>query len=390
MFINPLQPPGLVNNVPIIQPTREKVEEVPRFINYLADYTGCGHWRMIWPEHALNAYRKCIIQSTTVMVTDPKYYHNVNTIRVQRQATQQQLQFLKYIKANIGCRIIYEIDDLCFREDLPMYNAFRKHFDSDVIRRTAQECMELADEMTVTCDYLKQYYKNKTNQNNITVIPNYMPRWWIGNIYDNKHISKLFDRHKKQPRIIYPGSTAHFDVRPTNREPDDLTHVLEAIVQSRKKYKWVFLGAAPLALKPLIKTGEIEFHKWSDLYNYPYSIMKLEPSAMIAPLADNIFNRCKSNLKYIEACALGLPIACQDLCTYEDAKFKFKTGKEMLAQLDKIFDTKKDYSKYSQQARAHAELLWLENESNLTKYEELYKYPYMSPKRHHLNKINDN
>ena len=33
---------------------------MPRFVNYLADYSGCGHWRMIWPENVINMTQRGI------------------------------------------------------------------------------------------------------------------------------------------------------------------------------------------------------------------------------------------------------------------------------------------------------------------------------------------
>ena len=28
---------------------RPKEAHLPRYVNYLADYSGCGHWRILWP-----------------------------------------------------------------------------------------------------------------------------------------------------------------------------------------------------------------------------------------------------------------------------------------------------------------------------------------------------
>lgn len=59
----------------------------PRVLQYYADYSGCGFWRMIWPEHLLNAFNHFTVHGSTVMNLDPRYYINVKAVRVQRQAT---------------------------------------------------------------------------------------------------------------------------------------------------------------------------------------------------------------------------------------------------------------------------------------------------------------
>eukprot|EP01043_Picozoa_sp_COSAG02_P092641 COSAG02_NODE_29237_length_573_cov_1.101266_1_plen_88_part_10 len=46
----------------------------PRFMNYYADYSGCGHWRMIWPEQVMNAHNKAVVHGTTVMNGDARQY----------------------------------------------------------------------------------------------------------------------------------------------------------------------------------------------------------------------------------------------------------------------------------------------------------------------------
>ena len=107
---------------------------------------------------------------------------------------------------------------------------------------------------------------------------------------------------------------------------------------------------------------------------------------MVAPLQDNIFNRAKSNLKYIEACAFGIPIVCQDMCTYEDAQFKFNTGDEMMDNIKDILSGSSHYMRLSDQSRTVADKLWLED--NIGAYQELYTTPYLSDSRPKLNQLN--
>ena len=406
MFVSgPYTPPLLQNvslGVPGILPGNDKPNIVPdnspppdtnlpRAVQYYADYSGCGFWRMLWPEHLLNAFGSMTVHGSTVMVLDPRWYVNVKAIRVQRQATSHQLQFIKFLKEvskQVGFRLIYEIDDLVFCEDIPDYNKFKTAFVDPEIRKNAQEIMSLCDEITVTNDFMKNYYKDKTGHPNISVIPNYPPKFWLGNFYDEKAISSNYDTYKNKPRILYAGSGAHFDVENRVNQNDDFAHIVRTIYDTYNEFQWVFLGAFPLPLRPLVEAGKVEFHPWINLYHYGEKLKNLRINMMVAPLQNNTFNKSKSDLKWIEANCLGLPIACQDLCTYSDAEFKFNTGPEMVSIIRDVLSKKGRYMNICATARKQADQRWLENDDNIGCYKELFLHPYGSKERVLLNKIN--
>lgn len=396
MFVNPFGNPSPVTPFHnphaakiVNQPIKKAGNDLPRFLNYVADYTGCGHWRMLWPEQMLNAYRQCVIHSSTVMITDQKHYHDVSCIRVQRQASPTQKQFLNYLKENTQARLVYEIDDICFSEDIPDWNPFKEAFTTEETRRGIQEMMEMCDEMTVTCESMRQYFLSKTNQQNITVVPNYIPRSWCGSIYDKKQTSYKYDKNIKRPRVLYAGSSSHFDLKLKNNQSDDMSHVVDKIIENIHKYQWVFLGGVPHALKRYVEQGKVESHSWTHLYEYPYRINELNINAMIAPLQNNIFNRCKSDIKFLEAAACGIPIICQDICTYNNiCKQLFTTGEDMITKLDELFDNKKKYMKIVESNYNIVCKRWLELNCNRNKFFEIYNFPYGSLDRKELNKRN--
>jgi len=366
-------------------------QNLSRVIQYYADYSGCGFWRMIWPEHLLNAFNLMTVHGSTVMNLDPRYYIHTKVVRIQRQATSHQLkfvQFLKEISKEIGFRVIYEIDDLVFSEDIPDYNKYKPAFTDPEIRKNCQDIMSLCDEVTVTCPFMRQYYMEKTGHPNVTIIPNFPPKFWLGHFYDEKQISNNYDTYKKKPRILYAGSGAHFDVDNRVGQNDDFAHVVKAISDTVNKYQWVFLGAYPLPLGHLVQSGKIEFHPWQNLYNYGEKIKNLRINMLVAPLQNNNFNKSKSDLKLVEANAFGLPIACQDLCTYENAQFKFNSGEEMIAQIDDVLSKKGRYMNISAKARRDANSRWLENDDNIHCYTELFNHPYGHKERKRLNAIN--
>jgi glycosyltransferase involved in cell wall biosynthesis len=363
----------------------------PRVLQYYADYSGCGFWRMIWPEHLLNAFNYFTVHGSTVMNLDPRYYVNTKVVRIQRQATSHQLEFVRFLKEvqkQIPFRIIYEIDDIVFSEDIPDYNKYKPAFTDPQIRKNCQDIMNLCDEVTVTCKFMKDYYMEKTGHKNITIVPNFPPKFWLGHFYDEKQISSNYDTYKNKPRIFYAGSGAHFDVDNRVNQNDDFAHVVRAIANTVDKYQWVFLGAYPLPLQNLVRAGKIEFHPWSNLYFYGEKIKNIRANMMIAPLQNNNFNKSKSDLKLIEANAFGLPIACQNLCTYEDAEFKFDTGEEMIKVIDDVLSKKGRYMNICAKARAQANTRWLENPENIACYQELFTHPFGHPERKRLNEIN--
>jgi hypothetical protein len=382
--------PGMIPHKPIqeatnkITPTTKPREaDMVRCLNYYADFSGCGFWRMIWPEHIMNAYQKAIVHGSTVMVTDEKYYTNVKCVRIQRQATPAQLKFYTFLKnlgEKMGFSVVYEIDDLVFYEDIPEYNKFRGAFVDEDIRAATTEMMSMSDEITVTCQYMKDYYEQKTGNKNITIIPNYPPRFWLDQ-YDETSIEKNFSKRKRKPRVLYAGSGAHFDVDNIAGQRDDFQHVIQTVRKTVNKYQWVFIGAFPVGLRDLVQSGKIEYHPWVPLYDYPRLVQKVKANIMVAPLCDNNFNRSKSDLKFIEGCAFGIPTICQDMCTYENATYKFKTGSEMVDNIDQLMSDKTHYMKAVRKGRAQAEDRWLENPENIGKYVELYTTKYGSSDR---------
>ena len=382
---------NIVNPQQQEEPPKPPEQNLPRFMNYYADYSGCGHWRMIWPEQVMNAHQKAVVHGTTVMNGDERYYVQAKGVRIQRQATPQQLEFVKFLRqlANKNnFRLIYEIDDICFAEDIPDYNKYKTAFTDPAIRKSAQEMMAMCDEITVTCPFMRDYYRDKTGNNNVTVIPNFMPKFWIDRFYDQNRTMESYDRNKKKPRILYSGSGAHFDIEQRVKFKDDFYHVNEVIRKTVDKYQWVFLGAHPLPLTDLVRSGKVEFHPWRRLFEYGQGLYDLNVNMLVAPLQDNIFNRSKSDLKYIEASALGLPIACQDMVTYDNAPIKFKTGDEMVDQIDRTLQDRKRYKAICKKARQYAETRWLEDDKNIDCYVEMYQYAVGDKRRVNLSRYN--
>lgn len=297
--------------------------------------------------------------------------------------------WLKSIQPECGFKLIYEVDDVVFREDIPDYNVYKEGFDNNEIRQNCIDMINMVDEVTVTCKYMRDLYINRTGKQEISVVPNFMPHWWIGHQYNQNKIYAAFDKNKKKPRIVYAGSGAHFDVGNKNGQQDDFSHVLKFIIDNRSKYQFVFIGAFPPPLKPYVDSREIEFHNWKNLLEYPNFLSSLNAQLFLAPLQDNSFNRSKSDIKYIEAAQLGIPCLCQDMVTYEGAipDLKFKDADELAFKVEKLLNYKNRAKYYSlvPQLRKIGENRFLELPQNIGGFLEALDTDYGSDKRIFMN-----
>jgi len=328
----------LRKNAPPVQSADSSGAGLKRALHFYADYGGCGLWRMTWPELLLNGYGKAVVNSLTQMVSDPNFYQPINAIKLQRQATPDQYEFVKFLKSlqgEFGFKLIYEVDDVVIGEDIPLYNTSRVAFN---------------------------------------VIPNYAPKFWLHDFYNPIKIDKNYVKNKKKPVIGYMGSGTHFDPSNAANQQDDFAHVIDAVIRTRNKFQWVFLGGIPMKLLPYVHRKEIIHVPWVNIYEMPRVFASLNVNAVVAPIARNEFNRAKSDIKMLEAGALGIPGVFQNLEPYQAAPYKFDTGDEMIAQLDRLLKDRNEYLKQSEKARKMAEKRWLDDHLD-EHYEMLFKMP---------------
>jgi hypothetical protein len=318
-----------------------------------ADTGGCAFYRMRSPAMAAQTLRKDIsIIDSPKMIATPDFYRDIRHVKVQRQVSPQQREFIaKFLKPmsdSVGFWLSYDIDDVIGPDDIPMYNAARGAFQAPGLEENIKEILNMVDFITVVTEEMAKYYHIKFGvpMNRIQVVPNYLPRWWIGAAYDIMRIEEKFEAHKNKHRIGFVCSSTHFDLKNQNEGNDDFTHIIPYIKDTVDKYQWVFIGGLPQQLVDLTRAGKIEYHQGADLFNYPRTIMEKKLDCIVAPLQDNIFNRCKSNIKLLEGWALGLPVIAQDLEPYQPyTDMLFKDSTDLDKQLTNLFKSKNKYLK---------------------------------------------
>jgi len=360
--------------------------EETTIVTHSADKSGCAHYRLIWPNIVLNSIKDYVINDCKRVVLHEDFYKNTDVIRIQRQVSNNQYEvfkFLRKVSDKYNIRLIYEIDDIPLYEDIPLYNRNRSSYANPDYRKNIINMMNMSDEVSVTTKFMRNYFIEKTNNKNITIVPNYMPRFWSDRYFDENKLKINFSKNKKKPRILYAGSASHYG---SGSVEDDFTKLEEYVKKTVKEYQWVFFGGLPRNLIPLYKSGKIEFHNYAPVMKYSDVFDKLKVNISIAPLVKNNFNHAKSNIKLIESGAWGIPCVCQDnISTYEEALYKFDTASELDDQIKKLTKDSNIYMKAARKSKNIADRYWLED--NIDVWDEFYKYQFNSENRLLLNKL---
>lgn len=369
-------------------------EKIPiNCINYYGDRAACGWYRMSFPAMALETLLQGRLSfkflETKVPILDKNYYLNnggVRVIRVQRWHSPQDAEImtkvLRPIADMLGAWIIYEIDDVLIYEDIPDYNMAKPYFSYDRIGNSVKEIMDCCDIITVTTDELKNLYVEKLKQDprKFMIIPNYLPRWWIGDAFNLDNQLAQYDKQRRTPHIGFCCSTNHFDVNNVNKGVDDFTHIIPWIIKNMNKYQFNFVGGVPQQLIQYVHENKIYAQPPSDIFNYPRELKLRNLDLLIAPLIDSTFNRCKSNIKWLEFSAIGVPMIGQNISTYNKYTNQvFSNTDEIDEWIDKLFFRKDSRDFYANLIIKNRALIegtgkgsgyWLER--NIQTYYDLY------------------
>ena len=183
--------------------------------------------------------------------------------------------------------IVSESDDDI--TDTPTYNpAFAGYRPGGIFlgRQLAQ--FKHSDAMIVSTPYLREVYEDYNP--NIYAIPNCI---------DNELWGKV--NHKKKPgiRIGWAGGASHDeDLRIV--EP-----VVHEILDKHQDVTFVFVHGIPQFLKNIERVECVR--KFARIDKYPQHLASQGIDIGLAPLVDNKFNRAKTNLRWLEMAALGIP-----------------------------------------------------------------------------------
>lgn len=121
----------------------------------------------------------------------------------------------------------------------------------------------------------------------------------------------------------------------------------------------------------------VEWHPFVPVTRYYKKLADMKLDIALIPRADNYFNRCKSNIKFLECSLLRIPVIAQGFTT-KDSPYQLGKDKKYMQIVTKdedwlstVENTKKNYEQYATLAdKAHDYVL---KEYNITKYAKDWK-----------------
>ena len=208
--------------------------------------------------------------------------------------------------------VVYDLDDILIL--LPEFHPARTSFIFAPALLPMLQSLVDADLVTVSTPKLLETLH--VYNPNITVLPNYLDeKIW------NLRIPTR-EKDKEQPVTIgYMGGGSH--------TPDILlidSVIAELINQYGDRLKIVFWGMEPP--QGLRRFPQVEWKRVST-YNYKVFAEYFQTQSadiFIAPLEDNLFNRCKSVIKYLEYSTLGAPCVASNIEPYTDVIVNAQNG----------------------------------------------------------------
>jgi glycosyltransferase involved in cell wall biosynthesis len=269
---------------------------LPVILAHPSDDTGCGQYRVIKPLSSM-------MQEGTVdglisyraLVPAELEKLQPNTIVFQRPLAREFLDYMNNAKIYSNAFKVYEIDDLI--TNIPIKNYFKTAHPKDTVK-LLREGIAQVDRLIVSTPGLADAYSGWHSDTRVLELK--LPTIWWSNLSVNR------TEHKK-PRVGWAGGSSHLG---------DLELIADVVKELADEVDWIFFGMCPKKLRPYIK----EFHSGVPIHMYPQKLASLDLDLALAPLENNQFNDCKSNLRLLEYGACGYPVICSNTRAFVECK----------------------------------------------------------------------
>lgn len=288
-------------------------------------------YRAIGPFAALA--REHEISMSFVSAIDWSMLDMVDFVFLQRPWTDEHLKLAKM--CNIFRKPLWvDYDDLLF--DVPVDNPSHAAFNRPNVKTNIVEITRLATVVTVSTKQLKdclQVPRAPLNQR-VYVVPNAF----------NDQMAHLIRPFKFKKHVNWRGTATHMR--------DVLTYGGPLIDYSRKNLDttFTFVGFDPWMVTEAMPPKNTVIVPGLSMLEYFEFMSATNPSVQHVPLADSMFNRCKSNIAWIEGAVAGAVCIGPNwpewkrpgIMQYADEQGYYQCLERLLSSPDECFEMHRD------------------------------------------------
>jgi len=289
--------------------------KIPKILFIARDDGGCGYFRCYQPAQHLK--RSGLADAEYILRTPtPEQLLGADLVILQEMGSVNGANLATFCLEN-KIPFMLEFDDFIQHVSPRNLGGHMAWNPSTLYTHRAMEAARKATAVQVSTPQLAREYFPYNNT--IFVIPNYLDK----ELWDNPPVK----RPDGKMRIGWMGGNAH---------ADDLFMVSKVIEKIVKEYKGKVIfetmgmtrqelgGVFKLDIQnePCIKCGhegELHHYPGEALQQYPLILASKGWDLAIAPVIDNSFGNCKSDLKIKEYAAAGLPMAASPVVPYREA-----------------------------------------------------------------------
>lgn len=325
-------------------------------------YDGCYQVRCLLPQ-IHNCWNGSKISLSSPTKTNEQIYYEAmlsDVIVFQRPTEKEKVDVVKLLK-EAGKKVVFDNDDT-YKPNSGVPTSMERVNEKvgkrlEEMNENIEEFVKQADLVTTTTEFLAKEYR-KLNKNVIV----------LKNQIDPFNYEEPLRNTGKKIRVGLVGSVS---------SNDDYLHIVDTLdyLKSRDDVEIVVFGL-PDKDDPRVKQvreiykKELEFwDKYADerqpfvpMANYYETLNGLRLDLMLIPRQESYFNKCKSNIKYLEASMFEIPVIAQGFTNGDspydgdlDGKngFIVKTGHSWLTMVKKLIDNKKLREKTGKTAKKY-------------------------------------
>lgn len=323
-----------------------------------SDRTGCGTYRCFVPALTLDQsnggrFDTNFLMHDQCIPPNKKQLDGMDLVVFQRAVGSLFVDWAKECRAR-DIKTIFEMDDDLFH--IPKNNPAAWFWHKKAVQKLLRQMIDLSDTIVVSTPPLRERIIEETGRKDTTVAFNHLhPQVWGPAVVDG------VQRFPNHGRVVigWQGSNTH---------DADFKVALPALARILDDYPQAvvrFFGNVPMTVKGVIPETRFQWARGVPFDRYPATLYFMNYDIGLAPVTTAKFNLSKSNLKWLEYSALGVPCVASAVYPYKETGirhgetgFLASTESEWYTALAALVESADLRRQIGEQARAHVWDRW--------------------------------